>query len=462
VVGLRVHWAKQQQAASATIKKWRGALDDGYAGPMETLIKKLVNAKSGEIKAILWSFLYFFCLLSAYYILRPLRDEMAVIGDTRKLNWMFTATFVALLATAPLLAAVVAKLPRPRFIPVVYLFFVANLLLFWVLLKSEWQTVYVARAFFVWIAVFSVFTVSVFWSFMSDLYSTEQSKRLFAFIAAGGSIGTLVGPLLAKELAVPLGPANLLLIAAVLLTLAVICANRLEGAAAEVRAATPGFEAASARREKEPVGGGVFEGFLWLFKSAYLGSIAVWVFLLSLLGTFVYLKYVAAVGASSTDSAVRTATFASVDLWIGVLSLALQFLVSGRIISKLGTGWAAAVLPAIFVVGFIVMAVHPVFMVLLGLQVVSRTANFGVSNVARESLFTAVSREERFKAKNIIDGAVFRGADALNAWIFTAATAVLAAPVFAIASSVIGVGYVLLSLGLGREQERRAARQGGG
>jgi AAA family ATP:ADP antiporter len=162
------------------IKKWRAATLGGYADLMETLIKKLANAKSGEIKAVLWSFLYFFSLLSAYYILRPLRDEMGVTGGTRNLPWMFTATFIALLATAPLLAALVAKLPRPKFIPIVYLFFIANLVVFWLLLKSEWQTVYVARAFFVWIAVFSVFTVSVFWSFMSDLYSSEQSKRLFA------------------------------------------------------------------------------------------------------------------------------------------------------------------------------------------------------------------------------------------------------------------------------------------
>jgi ATP:ADP antiporter, AAA family len=423
---------------------------------MEMLIKKLANAKSGEVKAVLWSFLYFFSLLTSYYILRPLRDEMGVTGGTRNLPWMFTATFIALLATAPLLAAVVAKLPRPRFIPIVYLFFVANLLLFWMLLKADWQTLYVARAFFVWIAVFSVFTVSVFWSFMSDLYSTEQSKRLFGFIAAGGSIGTLAGPFLARQLSVPLGPANLLLIAAVLLALAVFCANRLEAAAAEVRQATPGFEAASAKREKEPVGGGLFEGFLWLFKSPYLGRIAVWVFLLSLLGTFVYLKYVAAVEASSPDRAIRTQTFASVDLWIGLLSLGLQFLISGRIISKLGTGWAAAVLPAIFVLGFVATAFHPVFMMLLGFQVITRTANFGISNLARESFFTAVTREERFKAKNIIDGAVFRGADALNAWVYKAATAVMTAPVFAIGSAAIGVGYVLLSLSLGREQEKRA------
>src|SRR5690606_35793859 len=193
-----------------------------------------------------------------------------------------------------------------------------------------------------------------------------------------------------------------------------------------------------------------------------LGRISVWGFLLSLLGTFVYLKYVAAVEASSDDSAIRTQTFASVDLWVGILSLGLQFLVSGRIISRIGTGWAAALLPLIFVAGFLIMAVHPAHIGQVGLQVHSRTANFGVANLARAYCLTAVSREERFKAKNIIDGAVFRGADALNAWAYKAATAVMAAPAFAVTAAAIGVGYVLLSLSLGREHERRSASKTAG
>jgi AAA family ATP:ADP antiporter len=271
-----------------------------------------------------------------------------------------------------------------------------------------------------------------------------------------------VGPFLVRQFAVPLGPANLLLFSVGFLVLAVICANRLEAAAAEVRAASPGFQAASAAREKEPVGGGLFEGFLWLFKSPYLGRIAVWVFLMSLLGTFVYFMYVNAVEASSADSAERTRTFGTVDLWIGILSLAMQFLISGRLIAKFGTGWAAALLPAVFVIGFIIVAVHPAFAVLLAFQAISRTANFGISNLARESFFTAVTRAERFKAKYIIDGPVFRGADAVNAWVYKVATAVLAVPVFAIASAVVGVGWILLSLGLGRDQAKRTSGQSGG
>ena len=152
---------------------------------METLIKKVVKVESGEIKALLWSFGYFFFLLSTYYMLLPLRDAMGIEGGTRGLSWLFAATFVAMLITAPFQAALVARLRRSVFIPVVYLFLVANMLIFWALMQQQVAPVIVARAFFIWITVFSVFTVSVFWSFMADLYSAEQSKRLFGFIGAG-------------------------------------------------------------------------------------------------------------------------------------------------------------------------------------------------------------------------------------------------------------------------------------
>jgi AAA family ATP:ADP antiporter len=423
---------------------------------METLIKKLVDVKSGEIKALLWSFTYFFFLLASYYILRPLRDEMGVAGGTRNLQWLFTATFVTLLAAAPLLAALVAKLPRSRFIPLVYLFFVVNILIFWVLLKSEWNTLYVARVFFIWTAVFSVFTVSVFWSFMSDLYSSEQSKRLFAFIAAGGALGNLAGPLLIEQLVKPLGPTNLLLVAAGMLTAAVLCANRVEGAAAEVQAATPGFTAASAGRQKQPVGGGMFDGYLLLFKSPYMGGIALWVFLLSFAGTMLYFVQADFVSNASDDPATRLAIFARIEKWVAILTIAMQILATGRLISKFGTGPAAAFLPLVFVIGFVALAVHPVLLVVMAFQTLQRAANFGIANPARESLFTVLSRDEKLKAKNIIDGAVFRGADALNGWIYKALASVMATPAVAIATAGIAGGWFVLSLALGRSQEKRA------
>src|SRR4029077_2238707 len=199
-------------------------------------VRWAVPATPQERAAALWSFAYFFMLLAGYYVLRPLRDQMGIAGGVKNLAWVFTATFVTLLLAQPLYGALVARLPRARFIPIVYHFFVANLILFWVLLTCYIVTVIVARVFFVWISVFNLFAVSVFWSFMADLWTSESGKRLFGFIAAGGSAGALLGPAVTVVLAVPLGPVNLLVVAALLLELAVICAHRLESAAPQAAA----------------------------------------------------------------------------------------------------------------------------------------------------------------------------------------------------------------------------------
>ncbi len=428
----------------------------GYAAAMETLIKKAVKAESGEIKALLWSFGYFFFLLSTYYMLLPLRDAMGIEGGTRNLSWLFAATFIATLVTAPFQAALVARLPRSTFIPVVYLFLVANMVVFWALMSAQIAPVIVARAFFIWITVFSVFTVSVFWSFMADLYSAEQSKRLFGFIGAGGSIGSILGPMITGALVQRIGVANLLLIAGLLLVLAVVCANRLEGAAGLAQAAQADFKAASAGRQKA-VGGGMFDGFTLLFKSPYLGGIGLWVFLLSFAGTMLYFVQADVVAAAATDTATRTQIFAQIAKWVGILSLLIQLLATGRIIKAIGTGPAAALLPLVFVVGFIAIALNPaVLLVVAGFQAVQRATNFGIANLARESLWTVVSREEKFKAKNIIDGSVFRAADAINAQVFNGLHALMAVPALAGVAAVISGAWVALSLALGRTQERKA------
>src|SRR5512134_580700 len=222
-------------------------------------LARVVAVRPGEARALLWSFAYFFCLLAGYYVLRPLRDEMGIAGGVRNLPWLFTATFFVMLAVVPVYGAVVAKLPRRRFIPLVYHFFVANIAIFWVLLALDIGTIHVARVFFVWISVFNLFAVSVFWSFMADLYASEQGKRLFGFIAAGGSAGALAGPALTVWLAVPLGHVNLLLVAALLLEAAVLCARRLERAAPQLGGggAAPAAESRDgARPEASALGGG--------------------------------------------------------------------------------------------------------------------------------------------------------------------------------------------------------------
>jgi len=410
-------------------------------------------ARPGEIRALLWSFAYFFCLLAGYYVLRPLRDEMGVAGGVRNLQWLFTATFLAMLVAVPIYGALVARLPRRRFIPVVYHFFVANLAVFWLLLSFGIEREIVARVFFVWISVFVLFAVSVFWSFMADLFTPEQGKRLFAFIAAGGTAGSLAGPALTIGLAELLGPANLLIVAALFLEIAVFCVRRLEQVAPETKAQI------AEKAADVSLGGGWLDGFLLLLRSPYLAGITLWVSLLSVVATFLYFQQANIVAAASDDPAVRTRIFASVDLAVGVLTLFVQAFATGKLIARFGIGAALCLLPFVFAAGFAVLAAAPMLGVVIAFQALQRTANFAISNPAREVLFTVVAREEKYKAKNVIDVVAVRGADAAGGWLFAALRG-LGLELRAISLVAIPIAAVCLALAvaLGRAQEKRAAR----
>ncbi len=391
---------------------------------------------------MLWAFAYFFCLLASYYILRPLRDEMGVAGGVRNLQWLFTATFLVMLAAVPVFGALVARLPRRRFIPLVYHFFVANLAVFWLLLTLDVERQMVARVFFVWISVFVLFAVSVFWSFMADVFASDQAKRLYGFIAAGGSAGALAGPALTIGLAGPLGTTNLLLVAGLFLEVAVLCALRLEGKN-------------ELSIEKSPLGGGAFDGLLMVLRSPYIAGITLWVSLLSIAATFLYFEQARIVAAYSDDPAVRTRIFAAVDLAVGLLTLAVQFLATGRLIARFGVGAALALLPLVFAAGFAVLAVSPVLAVVIAFTALQRTANFAISNPAREVLFTVVARDEKYKAKNVIDIVAVRGADAVGGWLVTALRS-LGVSAALVAIALAGACFAI-SVALGRAQERRAA-----
>jgi len=370
----------------------------------------------------------------------------------RNLQWLFTATFLTMLAAVPLYGALVARLPRRRFIPAVYHFFAANIAIFWLLLTFDVERLTVARVFFVWISVFNLFAVSVFWSFMADLFSSEQGKRLFAFIAAGGSAGALAGPALTLWLAVPLGPANLLILAALLLEAAVLCVRRLEQVAPETETKIPEKTGTIA------LGGGWFDGIAMLLRSPYLAGITLWVTLLSVAGTFLYFQQANIVAAASDDPAIRTRMFAGIDLAVGLLTIAVQFFATGKLIQRFGIGAAVAFLPLVFAAGFAVLAAVPVLAVVIGFQAAQRTANFAISNPAREVLFTVVARDEKYKAKNVIDIVMFRGADAAGGWLCAALRSLgMELRSISLAAIPLAACWLLLALALGRAQERRAA-----
>ncbi|HKU09319.1 MAG TPA: MFS transporter [Bradyrhizobium sp.] len=384
-------------------------------------------------------------------MLRPLRDQMGIAGGVKNLPWLFTATFVSLLVAQPLYGALVARLPRVRFIPIVYHFFVANLLLFWLLLILDVEKVIVARVFFVWVSVFNLFAVAVFWSFMADLFTSEQGKRLFGFIGAGGTAGALLGPVVTIWLSAPLGPVNLLIVAAAFLELAVFCVHRIERVA--------DVPAAEVDPQRQRVGGSAFAALPGLIRSPYLLGVAGWVSLLSFGATIAYFAQANIVAATIHGAAAQTRLFAGIDLAVGLLSLATQVFATGRFLERFGTGIAAAALPAVYVVGFAVLAIVPSLAAVVTLQVAQRWMNFAIANPARQVFFTVVGREEKYKAKNLIDVVVYRGSDALYGWVYDGLQALgLKLGAIALCALPVVAGWLVLSTVLGRTQERLATK----
>ena len=413
--------------------------------------QRAVPATAPERSAALWSFAYFFTLLAGYYVLRPLRDQMGIAGGVKNLPWLFTATFLSLLIAQPLYGALVARLPRVKFISIVYHFFVANLVLFWVLLTFDVEKVIVARVFFVWVSVFNLFAVAVFWSFMADLFTAEQGKRLFGFIGAGGTAGALLGPVVTILLSAPLGPVNLLIAAAAFLEAAVFCVHRIERVANAPTDVDP-------RRER--VGGGAFAALPELIRSPYLLGVATWVSLLSFGATIAYFAQANIVSTTIHDAATQTRLFAGIDLAVGVLSLATQVFATAKFLKRFGTGISAAALPAVYVIGFAALAIAPILSVVVTLQVVQRWMNFAIANPARQVFFTVVGREEKYKAKNLIDVVIYRGSDALYGWVYDSLQALgLKLGAIALCALPVVAGWFILSTALGRTQERLTTKR---
>lgn len=417
--------------------------------------RNLLRAKPEEIRAVILAFAYFFFLLAAYYVLRPVRDEMGVRSGVRNLPWLFTATFVVSLAIAPIFAALVARLKRGTFLTLSYGFLILNIAAFWALLSGNIAIETTAIVFFVWITIFSVFGVSVFWSFLADLFTSEQATRLYPVIAAGGSLGGFAGSATVTGLAKIVGPANLLPIAGVLVLLALVCALTLN------RDAQTTHFAASKTNSDKAVGGGWLAGLATIARSPYIAGIALWVFLLSIAQGFAYNMQASIVGASGLDSASRTQIFGMVDLAANLLTPLIQIFITRLLLQKLGIGPTLGILALVFLGGFLALAASPVLAVLIGFQIANRAGQFAISNPAREALWPVVDREQKYKAKNVVDNAVFRGSDVAAAWLFNALNTGMGLGHSAIAliGAPVAAAWFFLSLGLGRAQAHRAATQ---
>lgn len=420
---------------------------------VQRLLRRMVDVRPGEMVAVLAGFAYFFCLLSGYYLLRPLRDAMGLVGGAGQLQWLFTATFVAMLLLVPVFGLLARRWPPGRFVAIIYRFFALNILGFGALFAAGVQELAVSRVFFVWISVYNLFVVSIFWSVLADHFSSAQGRRLFGFIAAGGTAGALAGPALAALLAKSAGVAWLAVLAALLLELALQCCRRLQREA-------PGGRTMLGR--DQALGGGVFAGIRLIAHDRYLLGIVAYLTLHSFAATFLYMEQGRIVAASLATTAARTQLFATADLAVSVLSILLQVAVTGPVLRRFGVVAGLALLPLAGMAAFGAIALWPTLAVLVVAQGLRRAVDYALSRPAREVLFTVVSREAKYKAKNVIETVVYRGGDAASGWLAAlAASAGIGFGGMAMLWLAPAAGWVALSAWLARRQDAMASAGAG-
>jgi AAA family ATP:ADP antiporter len=423
--------------------------DDGLA----RLLRELLVLQPGEGVGLFTSFATLLCMFTGYAILRPVRDAMGITSGLENLPAMFGATFVVMLALQPVYGWLTSRFPRSVFLPWVYGFFAANLLAFWLWFHLEADHTWIARTYFVWVSVFNLFVVAVFWSLMADVFTREQAGRMFGFIAAGASTGGLLGPLIDRELAVPLGTVNLLPISAALLLLSLFFMTRVirwQRAQAAVRG---GEERTDAERA---LGGSMWAAFQDVVRSPYLSGIAVFVLLVTWVSTFLYLEQQAYVAKAFTTSGERTRFFATVDFWVQAAALFTQLFVFGRLFKWVGLTVMLASVPLIMTAGYALFALAPSFMVLVVVFGVRRVGEYAISRPCRDSLYTVVTREEKYKAKSLIDTFVYRGGDWTSAVLYKALSSGLGVGPAGIGwiGALISVLWTVLAIGLGRAAVR--------
>lgn len=418
---------------------------------LQRAIKAATKIEPHELQATVLSFLFVFVLMAAYFILRPVRDSLSSEWTDEQLSWLWTSTFFFSLIAVSIYGAVISSIRLRVIVPAVYTFFAATFVGFYFAGSMLGENDWVNRAYYVWLSVFSLYHLSVFWTFMSGLYNKEQAKRLFSIIAMGASAGAIVGPAIPAFFADDFGNLNLLLIAAVLLMIPIPIIMKLEG----LRISSLGNEDVQADLTKDKkLGGNPFSGFKTFASNPYLLAIGLFILLYVVMNTFIYFELRKMMG--DFDREVRTQIWASIDLAVNSLALLTALFATGRLATRFGMPTTLALIPALMVGGWVVVALSPVLAVLIGLQVTRRAGNYAITRPGREMLFTAVDAETRFKAKPVIDIVVYRGGDVLTAWLYTALTATLGLGLAGIAgvAAVFAAVWAGAGIFLGRKYDR--------
>ncbi|MCH4580952.1 MFS transporter [Achromobacter xylosoxidans] len=421
------------------------------AGSWRQRAAQALGIQPDELPAGACGFAFFFCLFCGYFMLRPIRETLGIQTGVDQLQWLFTATFLAMLAVVPLFGWLSARVARATLVTWAYAAFAVTMAGYAALFHWRPDSVWAARSFYVWLSVFNLFVVSLGWSLMADVFRMDSAKRLFAFIAAGASAGGLCGPLLGGLLAGALGPAGLLLLSALLLTATLPLKRWLLRWRAAVRPEADTAELAT------PIAGATLAGLARVFQSPFLLGVAVLVLLLATLNTFLYMEQARLVAGAFTDTAQRIRVFAALDFTVQALSLLSQLFLTSRLAARLGVRFLMAAVPLAMALAFLVLAIHPVFAVLAGAMILRRVGEYALVKPGREMLFTAVPPEDKYKTKNVIDTVVYRAGDAASGWVKAGIDALgHGVALIALLGALCALAAAPLGYGLGRQADRRA------
>jgi AAA family ATP:ADP antiporter len=382
--------------------------------PFARLFKYVAVIEPSEMRVVLLSMLYFFFLFGSYSIVKPVRDAMGTVYGMSHIQELFTGTFVVSFLFAPLYSELAARLKLSTFLPWVYGFVALSILMFYALFRFSAHDRAIAAAFYVWVSTFNILIISVFWTFMADIFSRAQAKRLFGFVAAGGTLGGIAGPAIASFLVKAVGNNNLMLISAFGFMLTAWLVTLLATQKQELLAAGAETQKTTLDRKLK---GNPFDGFKLLLRSPYLLLLALFLLLMTWISTIVYIQLGDLITKAFVDRNARTQAYAMIDLSVNLIAVLLQVFGTGRIISRFGVTTGLLINPVVMVIAFLTVAFSPVLMVLAGIQVIRRVAEYAVAKPTREMLFTVVDQESKYKAKNVIDTVVYRFGDVSSAWV---------------------------------------------
>lgn len=420
------------------------------------IFARIVDVKPNELRALWLGFAFHFIILAAYYIVKPIRDAIAAGNRIETLPWMFTATLVVMLIANVIFAAIVARMERRRFIPFAYAFFILVLLLFFGLMRtgSPAQQVWTGRAFYVWVSVFNLFNTAIFWAFMTDLFTVEQGKRLYAFIAVGGTLGAIVGAYITKNLVRDVGQANLIAISAAMFAIVCFLVRFFP------RSYTGDTRKEPAR--EEPIGGTAWSGFTHIARSPYLFGLAATIMLYTITSTWAYFQQTTLAGAALKTSADRTVFLSSLEIWVNCITLIIQVFLTGRLLKWFGVAFTLTALPFLSMLGFCAMAIAPSLALLALFQVIRRAGAYALMRPSREILFTVLKREDKYKVKSVTDTLGYRVGDQLGAWSYGGLGAnglQLSLNAISWIAVPVTAGWCVLSIWLARKQRELAEAQ---